>query len=87
MEKTKSENQIWNPTEEVNKLLNSIDDNETDLDKMAVVVYKSLKIMSLNDAYEFMTNRNLPVNEQNMNKFLEVFVEAFFERLEIIKNS
>ena len=86
MEKTKSENQIWNPTEEVSKLLNSID-NETDLDKMAVVVYKSLKIMSLNDAYEFMTNRNLPVNEQNMNKFLEVFVEAFFERLEIIKNS
>ena len=87
MEKTKSENQIWNPTEEVNKLLNSIDDNEIDLDKMAVVVYKSLKIMSLNDAYKFMTNRNLPVNEQNMNKFLEVFVEAFFERLEIIKNS
>ena len=43
---SENENEAWDPKEEVDKLLNSLDENETDLTKIATVTHKFLKVMS-----------------------------------------
>lgn len=79
------EKEQWDPKEEINKLLNSIDPEETDIGVMAAVAHKCLRTMSLDDAYHHMVDRNLPVNEENIEKFLEITTKAYLIRLNMLK--
>ena len=56
----------------MDRLLEELDDNEADLKKIAATAHQCLKAMSLNDACEFMTERNAPMTEENIEKFLNV---------------
>ena len=84
-ENDETESETWNPQKEVNRLLNSLDENETDFNKIADVAHKSLKAMSLGDACEYMVRHELPVNNENIIKFLEIARRAFIIRLDILK--
>lgn len=84
-ENDETESETWNPQKEVNRLLNSLDENETDFNKIADVTHKSLKAMSLGDACEYMVRHELPVNNENIIKFLEIARRAFIIRLDILK--
>ena len=59
----------WDPEKEVDRLLEELDDNEADLKKIAATAHQCLKAMSLNDACEFMTERNAPVTEEILKSF------------------
>ena len=80
-----TESESWDPKEEVNRLLNSLDENETNLTKITDVTHKALKAMSLSDACEFMISRKLPVTDENIEKFLDLTRKAYLIRLEILK--
>ena len=80
-----SESGSWNPKEEVDQLLNSLDENETNLSKIADVTHKCLKAMSFYDACEFMMKRQLPVTDENIQKILEVAQKAYLIRLKILE--
>lgn len=84
-ENDETESETWNPQKEVNRLLNSLDENETDFNKIADVAHKSLKAMSLGDACEYMVRHELPMNNENIIKFLEIARRAFIIRLDILK--
>ena len=84
-ENDESESETWNPKEEVDRLLNSLDKNETDLSKIADVAHKSLKAMSLGDACNFMIRHELPMNDENIVKFLDIAQKAYVIRLEILE--
>ena len=84
-ENDETESETWNPQKEVNCLLNSLDENETDFNKIADVAHKSLKAMSLGDACEYMVRHELPMNNENIIKFLEIARRAFIIRLDILK--
>lgn len=84
-ENDETESETWNPQKEKNRLLNSLDENETDFNKIADVAHKSLKAMSLGDACEYMVRHELPMNNENIIKFLEIARRAFIIRLDILK--
>ena len=42
---SESESESWDPKEEVSRLLNSLDENETHLTKITDVTHKSIKVM------------------------------------------
>ena len=66
-------------------MLNSLDQNEANLTKIADVTHKSIKVMSLSDACEFMMRRELPLTDENIIKFLDVAQEAYLIRLQILE--
>ena len=85
-ENDETESETWTPQKEVNRLLNSLDENETDFNKIADVAHKSLKAMSLGDACEYMIRHELPMNDENIVKFLHIAQEAYIIRLGILEN-
>ena len=75
----------WNPEAVVDRLLNIIKD-ETDVRKIAEIADKCLHLMSLNDACEFMTKHQYPINAENILKFKDIADRSYVIRLEIMKN-
>ena len=75
----------WDPKKEVDRLLDELDAEETDLKKIANTAHKCLQTMSLNDAYEFMMEKNAPMTNENIDKFLEVAQKAYLIRLKIMQ--
>ena len=82
---SETESETWNPQKEVNRLLNSLDENETDFNKIADVAHKSLKAMSLGDACEYMIRHELPMNDENIVKFLDIAQRAYVIKFEILQ--
>ena len=76
----------WDPQEEVNRLLNSIDENETDLKKIADVAHKCLNAMSLNDACEYMIKHKYPITDENVKKFVNVATQSYLIRFQMMKD-
>ena len=76
---------IMDPKAVVDELIATLDENETDVQKIAETTHKILKAMCLGDAAEFMTRRQLPVTEPNIRKFSEIYEHAYVIRLEIMK--
>ena len=74
----------WDPKKEVDRLLNELDEEETDLKKIAETAHKCLQTMSLNDTCEFMTDHNAPVTNENIDKFLLIAQKAYLIRLKIM---
>ena len=67
----------WDPKKEVDRLLNELDEEETDLKKIAETAHKCLQAMSLNDACEFMA---VTVTNENIDKFLLIAQKAYLIR-------
>ena len=76
----------WDPQEEVNRLLNSIDENETDLKKIAETAHKCLNAMSLNDACEYMIRHQYPITDENIKKFMSVATQSYLIRFQMMKD-
>ena len=76
----------WDSQEEVNRLLNSIDENETDLKKIADVAHKCLNAMSLNDACEYMIKHKYPITDENVKKFMNVATQSYLIRFQMMKD-
>ena len=76
----------WDPKKEVDQLLGELDDDEADLKEIATTAHQCLKAMSLNDACEFMTERNAPMTEENINKFLDIAQKTYLIRLKIMED-
>ena len=85
-ENDETESETWTPQKEVNRLSNSLDENETDFNKIADVAHKSLKAMSLGDACGYRIRHELPMNDENIVKFLHIAQEAYIIRLGILEN-
>ena len=67
----------WDPKKEVDRLLNELDKEETDLKEIAETAHKCLQAMSLNDACEFMA---VTVTNENIDKFLLIAQKAYLIR-------
>ena len=76
----------WDPMKEVDRLLNSIDENETDLQKIADVAHKCLNVMSLNDACKYMIEHKYPITDANIKIFMNVATQSYLIRLRIMKD-
>ena len=71
---------------EVDRFLNELNEQENDLKKMAEITHKSLLVMSLKDACEYMMERNAPMTNENVKKFLLIAQKACEIRVNIMKN-
>ena len=76
----------WDPKEEVDRLLNSIDENETDVEKIAATAHKCLNAMSLNDACEYMIKHKYSITDENIKKFMNVATQSYLIRLQMMKD-
>ena len=74
----------WDPLEECDVLIESIQ-NETDIRKIAETSHRCLKLMSMNDACEFMVKHQYPITFENIIKFKELTMKFYNIRLEIMK--
>ena len=74
----------WDPLEECDVLIESIQ-NETDIRKIAETSHRCLKLMSMNDACEFMVKHQYPITFKNIIKFKELTMKFYNIRLEIMK--
>ena len=79
---TKSAN--WNLVVEVDNLIKAIKD-ETNVKKIAELTDKCLRLMSLNDACEFMVEHQYPITPENILKFKNIADQAYVIRLDIMK--
>ena len=70
--------------EEINRLIDSIDEN-SDIVEIARVVDKCLNALSLMDACEYMIKHKHPVTDENILIFMKVATQAYFIRLELMK--
>ena len=77
----------WNASEQIDKVLNSIDPEETDVNVMASAAHKCLKTMALNDAAEYMIEKQFPITEENIKIFMQITQQAYFARLKIMKDN
>ena len=76
----------WDPMKEVDRLLNSVDENETDLKKIAEVAHKCVNAMSLNDACEYMIKHKYPITDENIKIFMNVAAQSYLIRLKFMKD-
>ena len=66
----------WDPLEECDVLIESIQ-NETDIRKIAETSHRCLKLMSMNDACEFMVKHQYPITFENIIKFKELTMKFY----------
>ena len=74
----------WDPKKEVDRLLNELDEEETNLKKISETAHKYLQAMSLNDACEYLADHNAPVTNENIDKFLLIAQKAYLIKLNIM---
>ena len=74
----------WDPMKEVDRLINSVDEN-TDLHKIAEVVGKCLNALSLKDACEYMITQKKPMTDENIKLFMNIAAQCYLIRLELMK--
>ena len=74
----------WDPIVEVDNLIKAIED-ETDVRKVAEAADKCLRLMSLIDACGFMVKHQYPITPVNILKFKNIADQAYFIRLDIMK--
>ena len=79
MAETNQTNQISRKyAEEIDRLLNELNKEETDFKKIAEIVHKCLKAMSLNNVCEYMIRKKAPMTKENIEKILLVAQKAYF---------
>ena len=77
------------PHEEIQKLLNSLDKNETDVNKISDVTHKYLLIMSVRDATKIINTgektKDDDNNDEKMKMFDEIVQKCYLIKLESLK--
>ena len=63
---------------EIDRLLNEFNKEEIDFKKIAEIVHKCLKTMSLNNVYKYMIEKKAPMANENIEKFLLVAQKASY---------
>ena len=63
---------------EIDRLLNELHKEEVDFKKIAEIVHKCLKTMSLNNVYKYMIEKKAPMPNENIENFLLVAQKAYF---------
>ena len=69
---------------EIQKLLNSLEPDETDVNKIADVTHKCLLLMSVRDA-TLLTNNSSAEEEEKMNLFHEIIKKSYLIKLELLE--
>ena len=67
--------ETFNPHDEIEKLLNSLDANETNIDKITDVTHKCLLIMSVTDAVRIIDNMKKIDDDDNDDTQMKLFDE------------
>ena len=70
---------------EIQKLLNSLEPDETDVNKIADVTHKCLLIMSVRDAALLINNSTIEEEEEKMNLFHEIIQKSYLIKLNLLE--
>ena len=85
---TETEKTTFNVDNELQKLFNSLEPDETDITKIADVTHKSLLIMSVRDAATVINSKkknNDVDNDKKMKLFDEIVQKSYLVKLELLK--
>ena len=66
---------------EIDRLLNKLNKEEIDFKKIAEIVHKCLKTMSLNNVYKYMIEKKAPMANENIEKIFISSSKSLFFRL------
>ena len=85
----------FNVQNEINKLLNSLEPEETDINKIAKVAHKSLLMMSIRDVAIEMKKRKKEKDDENeelnnedeIKLFDEMIQKSYLKKLDFIKKT
>ena len=66
---------------EIDRLLNELNKEEVDFKKIAEIVHKCLKTMSLNNVYKYMIEKKAPMANENIEKIFISSSKSLFFRL------
>ena len=91
----KEEKMAFNVQNEINKLLNSLEPEETDINKIAKVAHKSLLMMSIRDVAIEMKKRKKEKDdekeelndEDEIKLFDEMIQKSYLEKLDFMKKT
>ena len=89
MTETETEKTTFNVNNELQKLFNSLEPDETDITKIADVTHKSLLIMSVRDAAMVIKNKkqknDVDDDDEIMKLFDEIVQKSYLIKLELLK--
>ena len=66
---------------EIDRLLDELNKKEIDFKKIAEIVHKCLKTMSLNNVYKYMIEKKAPMANENIEKIFISSSKSLFFRL------
>ena len=77
----------FKPDEEITKLLNSLEPDENDIDKISKVTHKCLMVMSVRDATIIMNNKKKEDEkiEDEINLFHELIQKTYLKKIDLMK--
>ena len=78
----------FKPEEEIEKLLNSLEPEENDVDKISKVTHKYLMVMSVRDATTKINNMKKDEkleNEDKINLFHELIQKSYLEKINFMR--
>ena len=85
---TTTKTTTFKPEEEIEKLLNSLEPEENDVDKISKVTHKYLMVMSVRDATTKINNMRKDEkleNEDKINLFHELIQKSYFEKINFMR--
>ena len=79
----------FKPEEEITKLLNTLETDENDIDKISKVTHKCLMVISVRDASIIMNNRKEKKENENdedeMNLFHELIQKTYLKKIDLMR--
>ena len=76
----------FKPDEEITKLLNSLEPDENDIDKISKVTHKCLMVMSVRDATIIMNNKKKEDEKiDEINLFHELIQKTYLKTIDLMR--
>ena len=86
MTETTTTTTTFSPNDEIQKLFNSLEPDETDINKIADVTHKCLLIMSVRDAALIINNKtDSDDEEEKMKLFHEIIQKSYLIKLGLLE--
>ena len=87
MTETTTTTTTFNPNDKIQKLFNSLEPDETDINKIADVTHKCLLIMSIRDGALIINNEadNDDDEKEKMKLFHEIVKKSYLIKLELLE--
>ena len=87
MTSTTTATRTFKPEEEITKLIESLEPDENDVEKISKVTHKCLMVMSVRDAATIMNNKKEKDEkiEDEVNLFHELIQEIYLKKLDLIR--